>query len=72
MEVETGQRPVTEHLWEFHVFCTALPFNLSIRHWTHRFDGVGVYKISSSAPAVGMSYTVKLGCQACLGFVSKS
>lgn len=49
-----------------------LLFNLSIRCWTHRFDGAGVYKISSSAPAEGMSYTVKLGCQAYIGFVSKS
>lgn len=28
--------------------------------------------MTSSAPAGGMSYTVKLGCQAYLGFVSKS
>lgn len=73
MEGEIGQRPITENLFKvFHVPCTASTFKLPFLCWTHRFDSVGVYKMTCSAAAGGMSYTVKLACQAYLGFVSQA
>ncbi len=73
VEDEMGQETFTEHFEEFfYVLCAVSTFNLSFLCWIHRFDAVGVYKMTSSTPAMGMSYIVKLGCQAYLGFVSKS
>lgn len=64
---KTGEARKTfaEHLVEvFMFYCAVSTFNLSFLCRTHRFDGAGVYKMTSSAPARGLSYTVKLGCQA--------